>query len=97
MRPVYKNLAFVDLPRRRTEHSILQDEEMAKVMREQAHSAISLLSLHQKPLLRFSYSDVLANPMATAATINDFLGLQLDEDAMAQAVDPSLYREKQSS
>ncbi|MDG1806422.1 MAG: alkaline phosphatase family protein [Pirellulaceae bacterium] len=79
------------------EHSILQDEEMAKVMREQAHSAISLLSLHQKPLLRFSYSDVLANPMATAATINEFLGLQLDEAAMAQAVDPSLYREKQSS
>ena len=72
----------------------LEDQQMAQVMRSQTHSAISLLSLHENPLLRLAYADVIADPQATAAAINEFLGLQLDETAMAQVVDPSLHREK---
>lgn len=74
----------------------LDDEQMGKVLRNQAHSAISLFSLHQNPLLRLAYADVLADPLATAAAINEFLGMSLDETAMAQVVDPSLHREKNS-
>jgi len=74
----------------------LDDEQMGKVLRNQAHSAISLFSLHQNPLLRLAYADVLADPLATASAINEFLGMNLDETAMAQVVDPSLHREKNS-
>ena len=82
------------LERLEEETTGIDDEQMGKVLRNQAHSAISLFSLHQNPLLRLAYSDVLSDPLATAAAINEFLGLSLDETAMAQVVDPSLHREK---
>ncbi len=41
------------------------------------------------------YSDVLAAPEAEAQKINQFLGGQLDVRAMATAVDPNLYRNRQ--
>ncbi len=72
----------------------IDDQQMARVLRQQAHSAISLLTLHQNPVLRLAYTDVLADPVAAAASLNQFLGLELDETAMAHAVDPSLHREK---
>ena len=40
------------------------------------------------------YPALVADPAATAARLNAFLGGGLDEAAMARAVDPSLYREK---
>ena len=76
------------------ESAEIDDQQMARVLRQQAHSAISLLSLHQNPVLRLAYTDVLADPVAAAASLNQFLGLELDETAMARAVDPSLHREK---
>ncbi len=41
------------------------------------------------------YPELVAQPAATAARVNEFLGGVLDEAAMVNAVDPSLYREKQ--
>ena len=76
------------------EHENIDDKQMGYIMRQQAHSAVSLLSLHENPVLRLAYSDVVEDPLETASAINQFLGLQLDETAMARVVDPSLYREK---
>lgn len=75
----------------------ISPEQMGKILRDQAHSAISLLKLHKNPVLRLAYADVLSDPAETAAKINEFLGLQLDQAAMVQAVDPNLYRERAAS
>ena len=45
-------------------------------------------------LLRVSYKDLLAEPLAQAGRINEFLGGQMDVQKMAQAVDPALYRNR---
>ncbi|WP_374687058.1 sulfotransferase [Promineifilum sp.] len=41
------------------------------------------------------YSDVLSDPLPQIAQINAFLGGQLDTQAMAEVVDPQLYRNRQ--
>jgi hypothetical protein len=43
------------------------------------------------------YSDILADPAPIIAQLNGFLGGYLDMKAMAEAVDPKLYRNKQPS
>jgi hypothetical protein len=40
------------------------------------------------------YADVLADPAAAAAAVNQFLGGRLDSGAMAGAVDGELYRQR---
>ena len=42
------------------------------------------------------YQDLVADPRGQATQINAFLGGQLDVDKMAAAVDPSLYRNRQT-
>lgn len=46
--------------------------------------------------LEISYADVLANPADNAVKVAEFLGLDLDTEAMAARVDPSLYRNRLS-
>jgi hypothetical protein len=48
-------------------------------------------------VLYVSYGDVLASPLERAEAINRFLEGSLDVEAMAAVVDPSLYRNRQSS
>ena len=72
----------------------IDDKQMAKVLREQAHFGINLLMLHKNPVLRLSYAEALADPLGAANKINEFLGLELDASAMAAVVDPKLHREK---
>ena len=45
-------------------------------------------------LLSIQYSEVIQNPLAEAKRIRDFLGLPLDVDKMAAAVNESLYRNR---
>lgn len=45
-------------------------------------------------LLPIQYAAMIAEPLITAKTINQFLGGGLDVQAMAATVDPSLYRNK---
>ncbi len=47
-------------------------------------------------VLYVHYSDVLADPRPQIATINEFLGGNLNTQAMAEAVDPGLYRNRQA-
>jgi hypothetical protein len=46
------------------------------------------------PLCRVGYRKLIADPVGHARNIREFLGLGLNVDAMAQQVDPSLYRNK---
>jgi len=45
-------------------------------------------------VLRVKYHDVIRDPKLAAAAMVEFLGVPLDVDAMAGAVDPSLYRNR---
>jgi hypothetical protein len=45
-------------------------------------------------VLYVHYGDVLANPLDQALRINQFLGGDLDVEAMVAAVDPRLYRQR---
>ncbi len=46
------------------------------------------------PVCRMGYRNLLAGPASCAATIRDFLDITMDLPAMAQQVDPSLYRNR---
>jgi predicted AlkP superfamily phosphohydrolase/phosphomutase/Tfp pilus assembly protein PilF len=48
-------------------------------------------------MLRVPYHEAIADPVQVMARVNDFLGGDLDEEAMAASVDPSLYRNRSSS
>lgn len=45
-------------------------------------------------LLRLNYPEVIAQPLAQAERIKEFLGLNLATEKMVAAVDPSLYRNR---
>ncbi len=45
-------------------------------------------------VLPLHYKDVLANPLAAAEAIYDFLGIDLDVNNMIAIIDPSLYRQQ---
>jgi hypothetical protein len=47
-------------------------------------------------VLGMQYADIVTAPAAKAAEVNSFLGGTLDVNAMAAAVDPSLYRNRGS-
>lgn len=79
------------------ESSDMTDEQIAKVMVDDAHRALGLLSMHQNKVLKIDYAESIADPQATAAAIASFLRMDLDESAMAAAVDPKLHREKSDS
>lgn len=51
----------------------------------------------QVELLRVPYQEVVANPHQWAEELASFLGKGLDTEAMAEAVDPQLYRNRQPS
>jgi LPS sulfotransferase NodH len=48
-------------------------------------------------LLRIQYGDLLRDPLASASAVQDFLGANLNVEAMSQQVDPSLYRNRTES
>jgi hypothetical protein len=47
--------------------------------------------------MEVSYNRVLADPQAEADRVRDFIGTRLDARAMAEAVNPVLYRNRQQS
>lgn len=70
----------------------LAPAQLGAVFGQQALSAITLLTLHEHPVLRIAYDDIVADPAATAREVAAFLGGDLDIAAMAAAVDPALKR-----
>jgi len=45
-------------------------------------------------LIRVSYSDMIHKPEETAFSVAEFLGTELNQKAMAEAIDPNLYRNR---
>ena len=48
------------------------------------------------PVCRVGYRKILSDPAGSAKSVRDFLGIGLNVEAMALAVDPSLYRKRRS-
>jgi hypothetical protein len=48
-------------------------------------------------LIEINYKDTIGDPEATARSVNTFVGGHLDEAAMREAVDGSLYRNRGGS
>ena len=76
----------------------MDDEKMADLFGKHVQQVKSWLA--EQPnfqTLYVHYSDVLTDPETAAAKINHFLGGSLDVPAMVTAVDPTLYRNRQTN
>jgi hypothetical protein len=76
----------------------MDDEKMADLFGKHVQQVKSWLA--EQPnfqTLYVHYSDVLTDPETAAAQINHFLGGNLDVPAMVTAVDPTLYRNRQTN
>ena len=63
------------------------------------HMITTKVYMRRRPnfeMLEMNYSKVLADPLASAAELNDFLGGGLDVNAMAAVVSPDLYRNRKN-
>lgn len=73
----------------------LPDTQLGRLFVDQLERAERLLAGRPNfQILPVQYRELIAEPSAEAARINAFLGGGLDEAAMVQAVDPTLYRER---
>ncbi len=95
-RPLPEVLASQDemLKRRGTEQSV-DPALLTAAFKDHMKEVIAWLERREDiPVCRMGYRKVLSDPMAAAKTIRDFLALDLNVEAMAVAVDPSLYRNR---
>ncbi|HYC00541.1 MAG TPA: sulfotransferase [Candidatus Limnocylindrales bacterium] len=83
---------------RRGEPQRVPDEAMAAMFRKHLDALRQRLKSRADMQVMFMrYDEVVADPRAAAGRIGEFLGGGLDEEAMAQAVDASLYRQRAAS
>jgi predicted AlkP superfamily phosphohydrolase/phosphomutase/tetratricopeptide (TPR) repeat protein len=69
---------------------------LVRTYRQQVARAKELLAqVGNAEILCVDYGETVADPAAQARRVNAFLGGKLDESAMAAAVDPGLYRQRQ--
>jgi hypothetical protein len=76
----------------------VRDEDMARMFEGHLDKVQEWIA--QQPnmdVLHISYNELLADPTPQAEAINRFLGGQLDVDSMVNAVDPTLYRQRQQT
>ena len=73
----------------------VSDEEIAALFEKHLKHIQQWFSENEHvSVLYIYYSDVLADPLSQARRVNAFLGNTLDASAMAQVVDPNLYRNR---
>lgn len=83
------------LIRRGESADAVSDDRMAELFgRHLAQIEAWIATQHNMEVLYVHYGAVIANPPGEAARINRFLGGELDEGRMAEAVDPSLHRQR---
>ena len=73
------------------------DEQMARLFARHVQQVEAWLK--EQPnmsVLAVHYSDILADPRPHIERINEFLGGNLDTEAMTAVVDPTLYRNRQA-
>ena len=73
------------------------DEEIAALFEKHPNSVMDWMAAQPNVSVTYiHYSDMLANPLPQIAQINEFLGGGLDVQAMAEVVDPNLYRNRKN-
>jgi hypothetical protein len=73
----------------------MDDEKMGELFEK--HMAQVFAWLGQQPNVRYiqvHYNDLLAEPVAYARQVDEFLDGRLDEQKMIEMVDPKLYRNR---
>ncbi len=83
---------------RRGETSDISDEKLAALLHKHVRQVKQWLA--QQPnfaVLELDYNAMLRDPAPYARRVNDFLGGDLDVQAMIQVVDPALYRNRASA
>ena len=84
--------------RRREERDRMSDQELINRFDDELRK-LDLWIRHQENFnIRYlDFDEVVADPAGAALEISRFLGMQLDTEAMAQAVDPSLHRNRSTA
>lgn len=72
------------------------DAEIAALFDKHLKNVLNWLQIQPNiSTLYVNYREILADPAPQVAQINAFLGGNLDEEAMAEVVNPALYRNRQ--
>jgi hypothetical protein len=95
-RPLPEVLASQDeMLKRRGSAQPVDPAQLTAAFRDHMNEVIAWLERREDiPVCRMGYRKVVSDPMAAAKTIRDFLDLDLNVEAMAVAIDPSLYRNR---
>ena len=95
-RPLPEVLASQDeMLKRRGSTDLVDHALMTQAFREHMQQVISWLELRNEiPVCRMGFRKVLRDPPSSAQTICDFLEMNLNKEAMARAVEISLYRNR---
>lgn len=96
-RPLPEVMASQDemLRRRGTYDAAVDNTAVVNAFRDHLYKVHSWLSSQpHMAVLRLPYHDVLNQPKETAEKIKEFLGVELNLEAMIQQVDQSLYRQR---
>ena len=72
----------------------LNATQLREALTRQWVLAQRVLKAHKVPVLELNYASVLEDPSAAAERVSDFLGIDLDPQAMQEAVRSDLYRER---
>ena len=84
--------------RRRQEGDRLTDEQLMASFDDQLNKLdVWIRAQENFTILNLNYDEVVADPARAAVDITNFLGLKLDVEAMAQSVNPSLYRNRSNA
>jgi len=95
-RPLPEVLASQDeMLKRRGSVEPLDHVVLTNAFRDHMREIVAWLEQREEiPLCRIGYRRVLSDPQGCAQTVRDFLQLDLNVEAMAREVDPSLYRNR---
>ena len=95
-RPLPEVLASQDeMLKRRGSGELLDHAVLTNAFRNHMRQVVSWLEERDDiPVCRMGYRKILNNPLESAETVRDFLGLNLDVEAMAREVDATLYRNR---
>jgi LPS sulfotransferase NodH len=97
-RPLAEVLASQDeMLRRRGKSDVISNDVMGKAFASHIKEIVSWFENRSEiPVLRLGYRRLLQNPLPDVQAVKDFLGTELDLEAMTRQVDPALYRNRSS-
>src|SRR5579862_5762415 len=95
-RPLPEVLASQDeMLRRRGSTQSVDHALLTSAFRDHMKDIVAWLEAREDiPVCRVGYRKLVNDPAGIARVVREFLGLELDVEAMAQQVDPSLYRNR---